>query len=68
MTHENICKFSHVRSDERLDVPKKSWFQDIPYSPVLVDLGDDGIALGPHFHIKTRQSDDGFQPKPVTGF
>jgi len=36
-------------------------------------LGDDDIALGPEFEGKTCdrfrfKSNDGFQPKPVTGF
>jgi len=35
----------------------------------LEDLGDDKIELGPHLEVKTcDQSDDGFQPKPVTDF
>jgi len=37
----------------------------------LEDLEDVDIALGPHLEEKTCgrfRSDDGFQPKPVTGF
>jgi len=45
----------------------------------LEDLEDDGNTLGPHYEVKTSDQlrlktiirldgQDGFQPKPVTGF
>jgi len=38
------------------------------YLEELEDLGEDDIALGPLLRGKNVEFDDGFHPKPVTGF
>jgi len=40
------------------------------YLEEVKDIGDDDIALGPQLDVITcdHQTDDGCQPKPVTGF